>query len=114
MVEAGGLEPLIAVLAMENTKQTLLAVLDALRKVLQVGHDHGNESYEGIKGLIEKHKGLDHMEKLQYSCSVIVYKKIVALMEDFFDVIEEEETLASDLGVNSALALPKQLFKLSN
>ena len=38
MVNASGLEPLITVLALENTKQTLsLAVLDALRKTSEAG-----------------------------------------------------------------------------
>ena len=121
MVDAGGLEPLIKVLALENTDPALLlAVLDALRKVLEVGQAHGNQSYEQ---LIEENNGIEYLEELQTHPSEIVYEKVITLIEDYFGIDDEgdenlapktNETGTFGFGFHYSLASPKQLFPTSN
>lgn len=119
MVDAGGLEPLIEVLALENIDPAfLVAILDALRKVLEVGENFANQSYEQ---LIDENNGIEYLEELQTHPSEIVYEKVVSLIEDYFGVADEgDENLAPKTNESgtfgfgyvpvSASASPKQLF----
>ena len=117
MVDAGGLEPLIAALALTNIDPTLLVtILDAIRKVLEVGEPFTNQSYVQI---IEENDGIEYLEELQTHPSEIVYEKVVELIEDFLGVADEgDENLAPEtnesgtygFGFAPGLASPKQLF----
>jgi hypothetical protein len=122
MVDAGGLEPLVKVLALENCEPSLLvAILDALRKVMEVGEVFANQSYEQ---LIDEFNGIEYLEELQTHPSEIVYEKVVSLIEDYFGVAEEgdDENLAPEtnesgtfgFGFAPGLASPKQLFASFN
>jgi len=115
MVDNGGLEPLINVLALENIDPFLLiAILDALRKVLEVGNASPGLNYEQ---LIDENNGIENLEELQTHPSEIVYEKVVGLIEDYFGVMDDgDENLAPEtnesgtFGFGFALASPKQLF----
>jgi len=117
MVDAGGLEPLIAVLAVQNIDPALLvAILDALRKVLDVGEAFGNLGYEQ---LIDENNGIEYLEELQTHPSELVYEKVISLIEDYFGIMDEaDENLAPEtneagtfgFGFAGGLASPKQLF----
>ena len=117
LVNAGGLEPLISVLELENIEPTLLlAILDALRNILEVGKAFGEKSYELI---IEENNGIGYLEELQTHPSEIVYEKVIGLIEDYFGVEDEgDENLAPvtnesgmyGFGFASSLTSPKQLF----
>jgi len=117
MIDAGGLEPLITVLALENIDPALLlAILDAIRKILEVGEAFANQSYEQ---LIDENNGIEYLEELQTHPSEIVYEKVVGLIEDYFCVADEgDENLAPEtnesgtfgFGFAPGLASPKQLF----
>ena len=117
LVEAGGLEPLIMVLSLENVDPALLvATLDAMRKILEVGEAYSNKSYEQ---LIDEHNGIEYLEELQTHPSEVVYEKVVGLIEDYFGVADEgDENLAPEtnesgtfgFGFAPGLASPKQLF----
>jgi len=122
LVDAGGLEPLVKVLALENCEPSLLvAILDALRKVMEVGEAFANQSYEQ---LIDEFNGIEYLEELQTHPSEIVYEKVVSLIEDYFGVAEEgdDENLAPEtnesgtfgFGFAPGLASPKQLFASFN
>ena len=119
LVEAGGLEPLIMVLSLQNIDTSLLvAILDAMRKILEVGEAYSNKSYEQ---LIDEHNGIEYLEELQAHESEIVYDKVVGLIEDYFGVSDEgDENLAPETNESGTfgfgfapgpgLASPKQLF----
>mmetsp|Transcript_33262 Transcript_33262/g.37091 ORF Transcript_33262/g.37091 Transcript_33262/m.37091 type:complete len:555 (+) Transcript_33262:80-1744(+) len=113
LVEAGGLEPLVMVLSLQNVDTALLfSTIDALRKILTVGEVHCNESY---KQKIAEYNGIEYLEELQTHPSNSVYEKVVSLIEDYFGVAnEEDENLAPETNESGmfgfGLASPKQLF----
>lgn len=114
LVETGGLEPLISVLAVENIDPSLLvAILDAIRKVLEV--DESSSFPKKYDQLIDECNGIEYLEELQTHPSEIVYEKVVGLIEDYFGVDDEgDENLAPELNESGTfgfgLASPKQLF----
>ena len=118
MVNAGGLEPLITVLKLTHIETDLLiAVLDALRKILEAGECVDSGNYQHI---VEEHNGIDYLEELQTHPSEIVYEKVVNLIEDYFGVQDDgDENLAPatndqgtyNFGLAPGIASPKQLFK---
>lgn len=117
LVAAGGLEPLITVLSLENIDQSLLvAILDAIRNVLEVGESQCSKNYESI---IDECNGIEYLEELQTHPSEVVYEKVVALIEDYFGIEDEgDENLAPELNESGTfgfgLASPKQLFSSFN
>jgi importin subunit alpha-1 len=117
LVEAGGLEPLVMVLSMQNADTALLvSAIDALRKILKVGEVNSNAIYQQR---IDEYNGIEYLEELQEHPSNTVYEKVVALIEDYFGVAEEEdENLAPETNecgtFGFGLASPKQLFPTGN
>lgn len=117
LVEAGGLEPLVMVLSMQNADTALLvSAIDALRKILKVGEVNSNAIYQQR---IDEYNGIEYLEELQEHPSNTVYEKVVALIEDYFGVAEEEdENLAPETNESGTfgfgLASPKQLFPTGN
>ena len=113
LVEAGGLEPLVMVLSLKNADTALLvSAIDALRKILKVGEVNSNVIYQQR---IDEYNGIEYLEELQEHPSNTVYEKVVALIEDYFGVAEEEdENLAPETNESGTfgfgLASPKQLF----
>ena len=113
MVQLGGLEPLIMMLDLENVDTMLLvAVLDALRRILEAGEKSSEYNYVQ---LIEEYNGIESIENLQTHSSELVYEKVVSLIEDYFGVADEEdENLAPELNESGTfgfgLASPKELF----
>lgn len=113
LVESGGVEPLVMLLALENADTTLLiSTIDALRRILTVGELHEDADY---KQQIAEYNGIEHLEELQSHPSATVYKKVVRIIEDYFGIEnEEDENLApmtSESGTfGFGLASPKQLF----
>ncbi|VEU36361.1 unnamed protein product [Pseudo-nitzschia multistriata] len=114
LVESGGLEPLISVLAVENMDPSLLvAILDAIRKVLEV--DEASPFPKRYDQIIDECNGIEYLEELQTHPSETVYEKVVSLIEDYFGVDDEgDENLAPELNESGTfgfgLASPKQLF----
>uniref|UniRef100_A0A7S4A8P8 Importin subunit alpha n=1 Tax=Pseudo-nitzschia australis TaxID=44445 RepID=A0A7S4A8P8_9STRA len=114
LVETGGLEPLISVLAVQNIDPSLLVgILDAIRKVLDV--DEASSFPNKYGRLIDEWNGIEYLEELQTHPSEIVYEKVVGLIEDYFGVEDEgDENLAPELNESGTfgfgLASPKQLF----
>jgi len=114
LIETGGLEPLVTVLAVGNIDPSLLvAILDAIRKVLEV--DESSPFPKKYDQMIDEWNGIELLEELQTHPSETVYEKVVGLIEDFFGVDDEgDENLAPELNDSGTfgfgLASPKQLF----
>ena len=98
LVQADGLGPLVMVLSLENVDVALLiGALDAIKNVLELNDHHLR--------LFEEHDGIDYLEQLQEHPSNTVYEKVVALIEDYFGVAEEEdENLAPEKNENGGFA----------
>ena len=98
LVQADGLGPLVMVLSLENVDVALLiGALDAIKNVLELNDHHMR--------LFEEHDGIDYLEQLQEHPSNTVYEKVVALIEDYFGVAEEEdENLAPEKNENGGFA----------
>lgn len=121
IADAGGLEPLIAALALHNMDPDLLmAILDAVRNVLEAEMETGRAfDDQSYIQMIEENDGLECIEQLQNHPSENIYNKCVSLIEDFFQVVDEgDENLAPvtnesgtfGFGFAPGLAAPKQLF----
>ena len=118
LVDAGGLEPLVASLQVGSMDPTqLLVILDALGKVLEVGEAYTALNYVGI---IEEYGGIDYLENLQTHPNELVYNRVVHLIETYLGAEEEaDENLAPVMndsgtfgfGFDQGLASPKQLFQ---
>lgn len=98
LVYAGGLEPLVAILAFENVDLSLLlAVLNAIRNVLDVHHRH--------LCLFEEYDGIEYLEQLQTHPNEVVYEKVINLIQEFFGVADEEdENLAPQTNENDSFS----------
>ena len=117
LVDAGGLEPLVDALKLECIDPALLlALLESLRKVLEVGENFTNLNYVGI---IEECNGVDTLESLQTHPNDEVYRKTVDLIETYLGADEEaDENLAPvtndsgrfGFGIIQGLVAPKKLF----
>ena len=93
MVDAGGLEQLIAVLALENTEEDLLlAVLEAWRKIFEFGQEMNCKQLQHFSW---KKNGTRHLKKMKTcpSCSVVVCQRVDDLMKDFFGVANLKQIL---------------------
>jgi len=113
LVKVGGLEPLVAVLSLQNMETSLLlSILDALGKILEIGTKFPHQNYVE---LIEEYDGIGDLEDLQTHPNESVYRKVVDLIETYLGTEEEgDENLApvtNDAGnFGFGLAAPKQLF----
>mmetsp|Transcript_10555 Transcript_10555/g.30911 ORF Transcript_10555/g.30911 Transcript_10555/m.30911 type:complete len:527 (-) Transcript_10555:120-1700(-) len=88
LIRAGGFEPLIDTLALENVDVDLLmAALSAIEHIFDVHEQH--------LWLFAESQGIDHLEELQTHRSDDVYHKVVYLIEKYFGV-EEDENLAPE------------------
>jgi len=84
LVRAGGFESLIAVLALENANIPLLvAVLSATKSIFEAHHPHHLT-------LFEECNGIEYLEALQNHKSEIIYEQVVALIQNYFGVEDEE------------------------
>jgi len=89
LVRAKGFEPLIGVLALENSNIALLViVLDAIKNIFEADGQH--------LCLFEQYKGIDYLEELQKHPSGIVFDRVVYLIENFYGV---EEVGVEEVGV---------------
>eukprot|EP00980_Cylindrotheca_fusiformis_P023150 scaffold10199_cov146-Cylindrotheca_fusiformis.AAC.7 len=112
LVQFQGLQPLTEILSFQNADAVVLvAALDAIDHVLEVGDRHGKDYCT----LVHEYNGVDYIEDLQEHPSSAVYEKIVQVIETYFGTDElEDENLAPEMtdtgtfgfGLNS----PKQLF----
>mmetsp|Transcript_36684 Transcript_36684/g.39799 ORF Transcript_36684/g.39799 Transcript_36684/m.39799 type:complete len:522 (-) Transcript_36684:62-1627(-) len=84
LVQAGGFEPLVMVLSLQDVDLALLvAALDAVKNVLEMHHQHLR--------LFEEYDGIDYLEGLQVHPNTVVYDKVVDLIGEFFGVVEDED-----------------------
>ncbi|VEU36358.1 unnamed protein product [Pseudo-nitzschia multistriata] len=111
MIGANGFDPLITFLALENSDVKLLvAVLDAVENAFK--------AHQKYLDLFAENRGIDYIEELQKHRSDVVYKKVVHLIDNFFGVEEDENSLPATndsghftLGMTS-VPTPKNLFPI--
>ena len=88
LVQGEGLQPLADALALQNADTSLLvACLDAIERVLEVGDKFGL-SYGR---LLDEYNGVDYLENLQEHRSEAVYKKTISIIDQYFGGEEEED-----------------------
>lgn len=88
LIQYEGLRPLSEALSLTNADgPVLIACLDAIDEVLQVGernsHDYGR--------IFDEYNGIEYLENLQEHPSDSVYKKTIKIIEAYFGGDEEED-----------------------
>jgi hypothetical protein len=88
LIQCEGLQPLAEALSLKNADASVLvACLDAIERVLEVG-ERNNQEYGR---LFDEYNGIDYLENLQEHPSDSVYKKAITIIEGYFGAEEEED-----------------------
>jgi importin subunit alpha-1 len=99
LIELGVLQPLCDLLSVGEAKIILLA-LDALEALLKTTNQVSNENTNCVI-LIEEIGGVEGLEKLQEHENTKVYERAVEILENYFNVEEEEaENVHPEVGPN--------------
>jgi hypothetical protein len=110
LVQAGGVQPLVLILTMENAESSLLQnSLEAIGRVVEAGEEGGLD----FAGFVHEFNGVEYIENLQNHPSTIVYQAAVKLLETHFCDEDDDENLAPQINGTTfgfGLSSPKQLF----
>lgn len=110
VIQAGGVQPLVMVLTVENADSKLLqTTLEAIGCVITVGEENDLDCVR----LVDEYDGINSIENLQNHPSTAVYEAAVKLIETHFGVEEDDENLAPHINGTTfgfGLSSPKQLF----
>src|SRR5690606_6468574 len=92
LIDHGTVKALCNALTTKDVK-TIHVALEGIRSILKRGASFG--SIEKYKLLIEEASGLDHLENLQTHNNTKIYNLAVNILENYFDIEEEEEVFAA-------------------
>lgn len=88
LIQSEGLRPLAEALSLTNADTgVLLACLDAVERVMEVGERNGHDYCR----IFDEYNGIDYLENLQEHPSDDVYKKTVKIIEAYFGGDDEED-----------------------
>jgi hypothetical protein len=109
LVNAGIIPPLCQQLHSPDPK-LLTVALEALDNILRVGKKQGLETRNRFADLVEECGGLDLIEGLQRHENRDIYQRTLALLKNYFEVEDGNETKESE---NLAPAATQQQFTFS-
>jgi len=101
MVDQGLIEPLLDLLQASEPRVVLVA-LEALDNLLRVGDRDSRETgVNEYASEIEKLRGIDRIEALNYHPNQEIYEKAVNILETYFAAEEDDQNVMPNVSADS-------------